>query len=181
MQSSNGSFRKEEQTSINPNENNSIVPHRESEGLGNVLDALKDARQSLQQRINNLPFSATPQPLDRARISSDQVQIPVGCVGLFRLPTDFSSQGRDFQNLNSQLSLGNYDGSRVSNKKRYFDRYVDTGLPPLSKYSYPTYPINTSYPDMMPRMGGPSSNFGSASSQSQLSFMDDKIGRNSYR
>ncbi|WCJ19200.1 hypothetical protein M5689_001498 [Euphorbia peplus] len=227
----NGSSRKEE-TSRNQNEHYTMVPHRASEGLGSVLDALKDARKSLQQRIDKFPSVATPaekhiEPSHPARIMpKDEVQIPVGCVGLFRLPTDFSAEGHvraAFPSLNAQLSLQNYypdagaqssansrfvsspynenwsmspaedeflrNGSRMPSTKPYFDPYLDTGLPSSSKYSYPNYPINTTYPDLMPRMAAreaAASHRGRSLSfdmpgQSNLSFMDDKIRPNMYR
>ncbi|XP_065870562.1 uncharacterized protein [Euphorbia lathyris] len=230
--SNNGGLRKEE-TSRNQNEHYMVVPHRASEGLGGVLDALKDAKKLLQQRIDKLPSVATPakkyiEPSDPARVPKDEAQIPVGCVGLFRLPTDFSAEGHvraDFPSLNAQLRSGNYypdagaqssgssqfvsspytenwsmlpaedeflrNGSRIPSKKPYFDPYLDTGLPSSSKYSYPNYPINTSYPDLMPRMASREA-FSAASlqrrslsfdmpSQSNLSFMDDKIRPSMYR
>ncbi|EEF28720.1 hypothetical protein RCOM_0152200 [Ricinus communis] len=193
------SFNKGKATSGSENERCALVPHKASGGLGGVLEALEEARQSLQQRINRLPSVATTvrksvESSVSTTISRDEVQIPVGCVGLFRLPTDFSVEGNTRANLlssSAQLSLGNHysdrgvpaaasnqfvaspylqgrsssstedqflssqyvgGGSRIPTPKPYFDPYLDTGLPSSSRYTYPNYPINTSYPDLMPRI-----------------------------
>ncbi|XP_020540435.1 uncharacterized protein LOC105648114 isoform X1 [Jatropha curcas] len=220
-------------TSGNQNELYALVPHKASDGLGGVLEALKEAKQSLQQRIDKLPLAATsvgksveasfPSP-------GDKVQIPVGCIGLFRLPTDFSVEANaraDVLNSSAQLSLGNYypdarvtaaasnqfisspyfesrsnmstedqflasqyvrSGSRIPTQKPYFDPYLDTGLPSSSRYTYPSYPINTSYPDLMPRMPtreafSPSlpGRIAGMPSANQFPFIDDNIKPNMYR
>ncbi|XP_021659863.2 uncharacterized protein LOC110649568 isoform X2 [Hevea brasiliensis] len=215
------------------NELYALVPA--SDGLGGVLEALKEARQSLQQRIDRLPVVAASvgkfvKPFVPTTMPRDKVQIPVGCVGLFRLPTDLSVEGNaraEFLSSSPRLSLGNYfpntavptassnqivsslylenrsslstedqvfasqyvgGGSRIPTQKPYFDPYLDTGLPSSSRYAYPNYPINTSYPDLMPRMP-----VGDASSASVLgrtigmpnsnhfSFIDDDIRPYMYR
>lgn len=182
------------------NELYALVPRKVPDELGGVLEALKQARQSLQQKINTLPLveggsvGKSVEPSIPTAIPGDKVETPVGCVGLFRLPTDFSFEGNtraNFLSSSTRLSLGNYypdtgvpaagtsqfvtspsletrssfpkedqfltsqyveSRSRISTQKPYFDPYLDTGLPSSSRYTYPTYPVSTSYPDLMPRL-----------------------------
>jgi len=100
------------------------VPHRASNELGGVLDALKLARQSLQQKISTLPLIEggsirnSVDPSLPPPIPGDKVDIPLGNAGLFRLPFDFLAEGSTRKNLdspNAGLSLRNY--------------YPDTGVP----------------------------------------------------
>ncbi|CAK7325305.1 unnamed protein product [Dovyalis caffra] len=100
------------------NELYALVPHKASNELGGVLDALKQARQSLQQKINMPPLvegGFIRNPLDPsvpAPIPGNKVDNPLGNVGLFRLPTDFLVEGSTRTNSlssNAQLSLGNYN------------------------------------------------------------------------
>ena len=100
------------------------MPHRASNELGGVLDALKLARQSLQQKISTLPLIEggsirnSVDPSLPPPIPGDKVDIPLGNAGLFRLPFDFLAEGSTRKNLdstNAGLSLRNY--------------YPDTGVP----------------------------------------------------
>ncbi|KAF2318406.1 hypothetical protein GH714_006715 [Hevea brasiliensis] len=78
------------------------------------------------------------------------------------VPTASSNQIVSSPYLENRSSLSTEDqvfasqyvggGSRIPTQKPYFDPYLDTGLPSSSRYAYPNYPINTSYPDLMPRM-----------------------------
>ncbi|XP_050210335.1 uncharacterized protein LOC126660727 [Mercurialis annua] len=214
------------------NELYALVPHTASDGLGSVLEALKEARQSLQQKIKRLPPVAesvrkSVEPCFPVSIPGDKVQVPIGCVGLFRLPTDFSVEGNtrsDLLSSSARFSLGNHysnslvpvtannhfvsspysesrphlstesqlvasqyvgGGSRISSPKPYFDPYLDTGLPSSSRYSYPNFPINTSYPDLMPRMPSReaflTSNLGRTVGSSTSAFIDDNNRPNIYR
>ncbi|XP_062091855.1 uncharacterized protein LOC133797809 [Humulus lupulus] len=75
-----------------------LVLHNPPNALDGVLNALKQAKLSLHQKINKLSpegritvnKSIEPSPFD-TRIG-DRTEIPVGCSGLFRLPTDFSAE-----------------------------------------------------------------------------------------
>uniref|UniRef100_A0A6N2LQK7 Uncharacterized protein n=1 Tax=Salix viminalis TaxID=40686 RepID=A0A6N2LQK7_SALVM len=114
-----------------------LVPHRASNELGGVLDALKLARQSLQQKISTLPLTeggsirnsvgpSLPPPKP-----GDKVDIPLGNAGLFRLPSDFLVEGSPGTNLlssNARLSLGNYcpDGGVPAAAS---NRFPDGGVP----------------------------------------------------
>ncbi|KAB5544050.1 hypothetical protein DKX38_012162 [Salix brachista] len=117
-----------------------LVPHRASNELGGVLDALKLARQSLQQKISTLPLieggsirnsvgPSLPPPKP-----GDKVDIPLGNAGLFRLPSDFLVEGSPRTNLlssNARLSLGNYcpdGGVPAAASNRFVSRsYSATG------------------------------------------------------
>ncbi|PON56331.1 transcriptional regulator ATRX [Parasponia andersonii] len=95
-----------------------LVPHNAPNALGGVLDALKQAKLSLQHKINgSLPEGTTTvnksiePPAFDTRIG-DRSEIPVGCSGLFRLPTDFSAEQTssrvNFLGLESRLALAPY-------------------------------------------------------------------------
>ncbi|KAJ6317357.1 hypothetical protein OIU76_012986 [Salix suchowensis] len=114
-----------------------LVPHRASNELGGVLDALKLARQSLQQKISTLPLieggsirnsvgPSLPPPKP-----GDKVDIPLGNAGLFRLPSDYLVEASPRTNLlssNARLSLGNYfpDGGVPAAAS---NRFPDGGVP----------------------------------------------------
>ncbi|CAL9005665.1 unnamed protein product [Prunus brigantina] len=74
-----------------------LVPHNSQDSLGGVLDALKQAKLSLQQNMTRLPLvdgtsvhKSIEPSIPAAMKTGDRVEIPVGCAGLFRLPTDFA-------------------------------------------------------------------------------------------
>ncbi|EXC25400.1 hypothetical protein L484_016782 [Morus notabilis] len=99
-----------------------LVPHNPPVVLGGVLDALKQAKLSLQQKINRLPLEGTTtqtvavnrsiEPTQPGTRVGDRLEIPVGCTGLFRLPTDFAtveaSTQANFLSSGSRLSLEPY-------------------------------------------------------------------------
>ncbi|XVE99093.1 hypothetical protein REPUB_Repub03eG0167000 [Reevesia pubescens] len=100
----------------NKNEQYALVPHETSGRFTSVLDALKQARLSLHQKINTLPLiegasggKAIEPPVSGRKVG-ERVEIPVGCSGLFRVPTDFSVEATkvSFVGSGSQLSLANY-------------------------------------------------------------------------
>ncbi|XWS08123.1 hypothetical protein CRYUN_Cryun41cG0052400 [Craigia yunnanensis] len=100
----------------NKNELYALVPHETSSRFSVVLDALKQARLSLQQNINTLPPTegasggkAIEPPGFRRKVA-ERVEIPVGCSGLFRVPTDFNVETSKVNFLGSglQFSLANY-------------------------------------------------------------------------
>ncbi|KAL2324897.1 hypothetical protein Fmac_023955 [Flemingia macrophylla] len=70
-----------------------LVTHEQSIKFNGVLESLKQARISLQQELNKLPLvdgGYTAKPSASGSKTDDKFEIPVGCSGLFRLPTDFS-------------------------------------------------------------------------------------------
>ncbi|KAG6758589.1 hypothetical protein POTOM_038948 [Populus tomentosa] len=122
-QSATGGFSKGK-ASGRQNELYALVPHKASNELGSVLDALKQARQSLQQKTNPLPLVEggsirnSVDPSLPAPVLGGKVDIPLESVGLFRLPTDFlveDSMRTNFLSSNTPIGLGNH--------------YPDTGLP----------------------------------------------------
>lgn len=88
------SFQKGE-TSVSRNDLYALVPHEPSGGLGSVLEALKQARVKLEQKINRVPLiegasvGKAVVPSVPTTNTGNLMEIPVGCAGLFRLPTDF--------------------------------------------------------------------------------------------
>ncbi|KAB5539044.1 hypothetical protein DKX38_016577 [Salix brachista] len=121
--SATGSFSKEK-ASGRQNELYALVPHKASNELGGVLVALKQARQSLQKKTNLLPLVEggsirnSVDPSLPAPILGGKVDIPLGSVGLFRLPTDCLVEGgmrANFLSSKTPLGLGNH--------------YRDTGPP----------------------------------------------------
>lgn len=87
-----------------------LVPHDSQERLGGVLDALKQAKLSLQQKIIRLPLvddtsvQESIEPPIPAVTTGNRLDIPVGCAGLFRLPTDFAVE--EAATKHSYLGLG---------------------------------------------------------------------------
>ncbi|KAJ7974942.1 Transcriptional regulator ATRX [Quillaja saponaria] len=92
------------------NGNLALVPHEPPRELRGVLDSLKQARLSLKQKINRFPFveggyaSKAIEPLVSESKGRDRFEIPVGCSGLFRLPTDFSAEANTRSNLLNSAS-----------------------------------------------------------------------------
>ncbi|KAE8709204.1 Detected protein of unknown function [Hibiscus syriacus] len=119
----------------NKNEIYALVPRETPSRFTNVLDALKQARMSLQQKINTSPLiegaSALKaiEPPVYGRKVGERVEIPVGCSGLFRVPTDFSAEVSKMNFLSSGLlsSLASY--------------YPDAGIAPTSS----NHLLTTSY------------------------------------
>ncbi|XP_047175525.1 uncharacterized protein LOC124842953 isoform X3 [Vigna umbellata] len=72
-----------------------LVTREQSHKFDGVLESLKQARISLQQELNRLPVvegGYTAKPLPSVSKNEDRFEIPIGCSGLFRLPTDFSDE-----------------------------------------------------------------------------------------
>ncbi|KAL6328123.1 hypothetical protein AAG906_034266 [Vitis piasezkii] len=75
-----------------------LVPRETSNELGGVLEALQQARLSLQHKLNRLPLieggsiGRAIEPSFPSTRAWERVEIPVGCTGLFRqiLVIDFS-------------------------------------------------------------------------------------------
>ncbi|GKV34290.1 hypothetical protein SLEP1_g42668 [Rubroshorea leprosula] len=94
-----------------------MVPHETSSGYAGVLDALKQARLSLEQKINRSllvegeSVGKAIQPSIPVTKAVERADIPIGCAGLFRLPTDFpaeASNDNSFLDSGSRLSLANH-------------------------------------------------------------------------
>ncbi|KAE8735740.1 Detected protein of unknown function [Hibiscus syriacus] len=119
----------------NKNEIYALVPHETPSRFTDVLDALKQARMSLQQKINKSPLivggsgGKAIEPSVYGRKVRERVEIPVGCSGLFRVPTDFSAEASKMNFLSSGLlsSLTSY--------------YPDAGIAPTSS----NHLLTTSY------------------------------------
>ncbi|XP_030965200.1 uncharacterized protein LOC115986388 isoform X2 [Quercus lobata] len=99
-------------TSGSRNDHYALVPHQPSDHLSSVLDSLKQARVSLQNKFNQVPLiegRSVAKPSVPAMNPGDRMEIPVGCAGLFRLPTDYSVEANMQGNfLDSGLSTTNY-------------------------------------------------------------------------
>lgn len=100
----------------NQNELNALVPHEPCIGFNGVLESLKQARLSLQQKISS-SSSTESGSVGKAIEASvpaikfgDRAENPVGFGGLFRLPTDFSVEASkaNFLDSGSQPSLASY-------------------------------------------------------------------------
>lgn len=112
----------EQETPRGNNDLYALVPH-EPPALNGVLEALKQAKLSLTKKINKLP-SVEGESIDNSigALSGpkvgDRLEIPIGCAGLFRLPTDFaaeSSSEANFPGSSSQLRLTTqYTGEGVA-------------------------------------------------------------------
>ncbi|XP_022742133.1 uncharacterized protein LOC111293606 isoform X2 [Durio zibethinus] len=100
----------------NKNELYALVPNETSSRFSGVLDALKQARLSLQQKINTLPLiegasgGKAIEPLVSGRKVGERVEMPFGCFGLLRVPSDFSIEASkvNFLGSGSRLRLANY-------------------------------------------------------------------------
>ncbi|KAG6602264.1 hypothetical protein SDJN02_06998, partial [Cucurbita argyrosperma subsp. argyrosperma] len=88
-----------QETPYRNNDLYALVPH-EPPALNSVLDALKQAKLSLTKKINQVPFGSHSDPK-----AGDRLDIPVGCAGLFRLPTDFAAEASSQTNFPGSNSL----------------------------------------------------------------------------
>ncbi|KAK8536010.1 hypothetical protein V6N12_012672 [Hibiscus sabdariffa] len=98
----------------NKNEIYALVSHETPERFTNVLDALKQARVPLEQKINTSLIEGASggkaiEPCVGRKVG-ERVEIPIGCSGLFRVPSDFSAEASkmNFPGSGLQLSLANY-------------------------------------------------------------------------
>ncbi|XP_022939056.1 uncharacterized protein LOC111445070 [Cucurbita moschata] len=100
-----------------------LVPH-EPPALDGVLEALKQAKLSLTKKINKLPFvegGSVDKSIGALSVPKveDSLEIPIGCAGLFRLPTDFAAEASstqpNFLASSSELrSTARYTGESVA-------------------------------------------------------------------
>lgn len=112
----------DQETPCSNNDLYALVPH-EPPALDGVLEALKQAKLSLTKKIIKLP-SVEGEPIDKSigALSvpkvGDRLEIPIGCAGLFRLPTDFAAEASSQANFlasSSQLrSATHYHGEGVA-------------------------------------------------------------------
>ncbi|KAK1572371.1 hypothetical protein Q3G72_031728 [Acer saccharum] len=122
----------------NQNELYALVPHEPSIGFNGVLESLKQARLSLQQKISS-SSSTESGSVGKAIEASvpaikfgNRAEIPVGFGCLFRLPTDFSVEASkaNFLDSGSQPSLANYypnSGLEITAHDRTVNNsYMDT-------------------------------------------------------
>ncbi|KAF2282252.1 hypothetical protein GH714_043910 [Hevea brasiliensis] len=123
------------------NELYALVPHRTSNGSTNDFSVEANARADFISSIarlslgNYYPSTGVPAAVSNPFVSSPYLE------------------SRPNLSTEDQFLTSQYvGGSRIPTQKPYFDPYLDTGLPSSSRYTYPNYPINTSYPDLMPRM-----------------------------
>lgn len=95
-----------------------LVPH-EPPALNGVLEALKQAKLSLAKKINKLPSvegESIGKSIGTLSVPNvgDRLEVPIGCAGLFRLPTDFaaeaSSQASFLSSSSQSRSATHYPG-----------------------------------------------------------------------
>lgn len=162
-------------------ESQSMMLCKSTNGLGSVLEALQHAKLSLKHELDQLPLSSQGGAMVKVTEASvsavkteDAMEMPVGCAGLFRVPTDLKFEVSPKANLlgpssDSRLSLTRYypdigvggvasdqyttssyleSDPRISTQKPYNNHYLDVGmgLPASTRYIYP------SYVDLVPRM-----------------------------
>ncbi|KGN46025.1 uncharacterized protein LOC101207733 [Cucumis sativus] len=95
----------DQETPCSNNDLYALVPH-EPPALDGVLEALKQAKLSLTKKIIKLPsvdgesesIDKSIGPLSIPKMG-DRLEIPVGCAGLFRLPTDFAAEASSQANF----------------------------------------------------------------------------------
>ncbi|PSS04969.1 Signaling mucin like [Actinidia chinensis var. chinensis] len=95
------------------NEQYAKVTCEKPDKLGSVLEALHQAKLSLKDKLDTLPTIDGSGSIVKAIEYSvgDKPEVPVGCTGLFRVPSDFYVEATNKSNVlgsNSQLSLTNY-------------------------------------------------------------------------
>ncbi|XP_009766592.1 uncharacterized protein [Nicotiana sylvestris] len=97
-----------------------LVSHNASNNIGSILGALEQAKFSLSQQINDYKSSAETvgHSIPTTR-TEDRLDIPPGCPGLFRLPTDFQPEATataSYSGLFSRFSSANYSLENGSDK-----------------------------------------------------------------
>lgn len=112
----------DEETPCSNNDRYALVPH-EPPALNSVLEALKQAKLSLAKKINKSPSDegeSIGKSIGTLSVPTvgDRLEIPTGCAGLFRLPTDFAAEVStrgNFSGSSSQLRLtSHYPGEGVA-------------------------------------------------------------------
>jgi hypothetical protein len=91
-----------------------LIPHETPDTLESVLEALHQAKLQLKHKAYNpLPLmdSASVGKAIEFSVGDRRPEVPVGCPGLFRVPSDFHFEATvksNFPSSNSQLSLTNH-------------------------------------------------------------------------
>ncbi|CAL0303104.1 unnamed protein product [Lupinus luteus] len=131
----------------NRNSLSELVSHEQSHKISDVLESLKQAKLSLQQKVSKLPLVESGYGGKAIRYSSlirktEESGLPVGFSGLFRLPTDFSDETTasfNFRDSTSGFRSNNYPYpgrviSRISNGHFGTNPYPSSSndRPPLS-------------------------------------------------
>ncbi|XP_061352183.1 uncharacterized protein LOC133297128 isoform X2 [Gastrolobium bilobum] len=161
--------------SRNKKDLHAVVSHEQSLEFNGVLESLKQAKMSLQQELNRLPLvegGYTGKAIEQSASvskSEDRFDIPVGCSGLFRLPTDFSDEATarfnvDNSNLyldrgtartsDAQFLTSTYSGTKLSlcaDDHSLATRYLENGSrfdsqnPPFDPFSNGGQPSSGKY------------------------------------
>lgn len=94
-----------------------LTPQKSSSELESVLKALQQAKSSLNQKLHGMPLlegGSSGKGIEPSfpgnKLAGGKVDVPVGCPGLFRLPTDFQLEGSaklNYLSSNTALSLAN--------------------------------------------------------------------------
>ncbi|XP_027161198.1 uncharacterized protein LOC113762117 isoform X1 [Coffea eugenioides] len=94
-----------------------LMPQKSSSDLESVLEALQQAKSSLNQKLHGMPLleggpsgNGVEPSFPGNNLTGGKVDVPVGCPGLFRLPTDFQLEGSakvNYLSSNTALSLAN--------------------------------------------------------------------------
>lgn len=133
-----------------------LVPHNPDNSLESVLDALKKAKSQLNMKMTRPPHGVLA---TTSIVAAFRTEMPVGCAGLFRLPTDFAAKEADarpnFAETRSQPSASSLLTSR-------FDPYLEirtgqSNYRPQPSYPYPSdggfsrsFPSNGAAPFRVP-------------------------------
>ncbi|KAI8563487.1 hypothetical protein RHMOL_Rhmol03G0114500 [Rhododendron molle] len=96
------------------NEQYALIPHETPDKLGSVLEALHQAKLSLKHSANNaippIGSSSVGNAIEFS-VGDRRPEVPTGCPGLFRVPSDFDLEATaksNFPGSNSRLSLTNH-------------------------------------------------------------------------
>ncbi|KAF9591161.1 hypothetical protein IFM89_002116 [Coptis chinensis] len=119
------------------NELQVAIWHEKPNELGGVLEALQQAKLSLQNELNRLPLARPAWPslrMSETLLPSidtvDFMNIPNGCAGLFRVPTDLRSEATPKANI-----LLSHFGSKTS----LTSKYPNVGVARSDPYSSSPY------------------------------------------
>ncbi|KMS98169.1 hypothetical protein BVRB_4g094970 [Beta vulgaris subsp. vulgaris] len=167
-----------EHQSLHTNGPRALVPYEKHARMGMVLEALQEAKLLVKQKMI---FAERPMETSApANKEVDWLKLPVGCSGLFRVPTDpevqapspikFSSS--DFpseptsSNFNSRTPpvqghqyipspmgsrFGNHSGDPFSERQPRYDFQFNTNVSAPSPSNLSSN-SNSSFPDFFPRM-----------------------------
>lgn len=109
-----------------------LMPQNSSSNLDTVLEALQQAKLSLRDKLNNVAppvVGSSGRGIEHfvpAARSRDGLEIPVGCPGIFRLPTDFQFERTKANYLGSDPALSlSYQGSENTCNKLMPNPYID--------------------------------------------------------